>query len=104
MCPPRRLLPQQTHAASRRVSERRFLLRPSSFVNEVVLYALARASQLCPQVRLHGFVAEANHTHASLTDAREDLSDVSQVPRFFQCLHRMTAAALNAHYGRGEAL
>lgn len=101
---PRRFLPGQTHSITRRVASRRFLLRPSPFVNRVVLYALARAKQLNPTISLHGFVAESNHNHANLTDTRKDTGTRSQVSSFFACLHRLTAAALNTHYGRGENL
>ena len=99
---PRRLLPGQTHSITRRVSERRFLLRPGPFVNGVVRYALARASQLNPRVALHGFVAESNHTHANVTDTRTDGRRRSQLPAFFRCANRLIAAALNTRYGRGE--
>ena len=66
---PRRLLPGQTHSVTRRCVERRFLLRPSEFVNDVVRYALARAKQRYPEVSLHAYVAEANHTHAMTSRA-----------------------------------
>jgi len=101
---PRRYLPQQTHSVTRRVAGRCFLLRPDAFTNDVVRYAIGRASQLNPSVDLHAFVAESNHTHSNLTDTRVDDSQVSEISGFFQCMNRMIAAALNAHYGRGENL
>jgi len=104
MSNPRRWLPGQTHAISRRVAGRRFLLKPTSFVNEVLLYALARAKQLNPKVSVHGFVAESNHTHANVTDTRKNTDVASQLSSFFASLNRLTAAALNTHYGRGENL
>ena len=101
---PRRLLPQQTHAVSRRCSGRRFLLRPDPFTNDVVRYAFARAKQLCPTVSLHAVVAESNHTHTGLTDARKDSTQRSSVSDFFRNANRLIAAALNTRYGRGENL
>ncbi len=102
---PRRLLAGQTHSITRRVSGRRFLLKPTSFVNEVVLYSLGYAKSQYPDFRLHGFVAEANHHHASCTDGREakrEEDTPSPIPGFYHRFHRMVAAALNTHYGRGE--
>jgi hypothetical protein len=90
---PRRLLPQQTHAVSRRCSGRRFLLRPDPFTNDVVRYAFARAKQLCPTVSLHAVVAESNHTHTGLTDARKDSTQRSSVSR------RLTLPQFSGHPG-----
>ena len=95
MSNPRRLLPGQTHSITRRASERRFLLRPDPFVNDVLLYALARANQLHPSVAIHGVIAESNHTHSNVTDARANDEEPSSLPRFFQCMNRMPTAALS---------
>ncbi len=97
---PRRLVPRQTHSLTRRVTGRRFLLRPTARVNAIVLYALGAAQRKAPNVLLHAFLAEANHTHTSATDAPTE----SELPDFKRELNSLTARALNAHYGRGENL
>ena len=94
---PRRLLPGQSHSATRRVRDRAFLLRPSQPVNEIVLYALGVALQR-HDVDLHALVVESNHVHTNLTDRGE----TSALPDFFRDFHALSARALNAHYGRGE--
>ncbi len=97
----RRLVPGQTHSITRRVAGRRFLLRPCEFVNQVVLYALGRACMLYPTVKLHALLTESNHEHVNCTDGRTEDTPPSEIPEFFQCLHRLIAAALNTHYGLG---
>jgi putative transposase len=42
----RRVLPGQTYLVTRRCSERRFFLRPSTVTNAIFLYALAVAARL----------------------------------------------------------
>jgi hypothetical protein len=97
---PRRLVPRQTHSVTRRVTGRRFLLRPTQRVNAIVLYALGVAQRKAPHLLLHAFLAEANHTHGSVTDSPVE----SELPDFERELNSLTARALNAHYGRGENL
>ena len=98
MTQPRRLLAGQTHSITRRVARRCFLLKPTAFVNSVVLYALGYAKSRYPELSLHGFVAEANHQHSNCTDTREE-GELSPIPGFFQSFHRLVAASLNTHYG-----
>ena len=93
---PRRLLPGQSHSATRRVRDA-FLLRSSQADNEIVLYALGVALEH-HDVDLHALVAEPNHVHTNLTDS----GDTAALPDFFRDFHALTARALNAHCGRGE--
>ncbi|MCW8137451.1 MAG: hypothetical protein KIT58_00930 [Planctomycetota bacterium] len=95
----RRLVPGRTHSVTRRTARRCFFLRPSSEVEQIVLYALGIAVNRYG-VDLHAFVAESTHYHSSVTDdgAESRLSD------FLGSFHSLTARALNAHYGRGENL
>jgi len=95
---PRRLVPGQLHTTTRRVIERRFLLKPTPEVNEIVLYCLGLALSRYPGVRLHATLVEANHKH----DACSDASPESQLPDFYRTYHSLVARALNARYGRGE--
>ena len=97
---PRRLAPRQTHSLTRRVTGRRFLLRPTDRVNAIVLYALGAAQRKAPNLQLHAFMVEANHTHGSITDAPVE----SELPDFKRELNSLVARALNAFYGRGENL
>ena len=97
---PTRLLPGQTHAVSRRVSERRPLLKPVAAINEIVLYALGVAQLRCPGVQVHAAMVEANHKHDQVTDAPEK----AQLPDFYRNYHALVARAVNAYWGRGESL
>ena len=93
--------PNQTYAVSRRVHQREFLLVPGPVVNAIVLYALARALDLTPQIRLHAFLAMSNHIHLVLTDVYEpSLNQKSGLSRFFALLDALIARSLNCHYGR----
>ena len=94
---PRRLLPGQLHAVTRRVKERTLLLRPDSRVNRIVLYALGVALERHP-VDLHALMVESNHVHSNVGDG----GSPSALPDFFRDFHALTGRALNAHYGRGE--
>lgn len=95
MSSPRRVLPFMCHLVTRRCSERRFFLKPSKAVNEIVRYALAVALAET-KVELYMAVFEANHYHLILGDPEAELSE------FVQRLDQLVARALNAHYGRGE--
>ena len=97
---PKRLRPGQTHTTTRRVSERRPLLRPIPEINEIVLYALGVAQLRHPGVELHAAMVEPNHKHDALTDDHT----LAQLPDFYRNYHSLVARAVNAYWGRGEAL
>jgi len=92
---PRRVLPFMCHLVTRRCSERRFFLKPSKAVNEIVRYALAVAAAETG-VELYAAMVEANHLHLVVGDPEAELSE------FMQRFDQLVARALNARYGRGE--
>ncbi len=70
MTAPRRVIPGARYLLSRRCSERRFFLRPSEAVNDMLRYVLAVAAERYGVV-LHSFCVLSNHLHVVLTDVRE---------------------------------
>ena len=81
---------------TRRCSERRFFLRPSSVTDQLFLYCLARAARLSG-VLLHDFQVLSNHYHVVFTDVR------GQRPLFFRELNQFVARGVNASLGRWES-
>lgn len=73
--------------------EARFV--PSTEVNAIIRYALARAAQLTG-VRLYEFVACLNHPHIL---SRDDQADR---PAFVRNFHSIVARALNHHFGERD--
>ena len=55
MAIPRRILPGRTYLLTRRCIDRRYLLKPSPTVDQILLYALAVGSQRFG-IEIHGFV------------------------------------------------
>jgi REP element-mobilizing transposase RayT len=94
--PPRHIVSGKTYLITRRCSERRFFLRPSTLVNEVFLYVLAVAARRY-QVAVHAFCVLSNHVHLVVTD--QD----GRLPAFMQYLDSLVARAVNASLGRFEA-
>jgi len=82
----RRLEPGRTHSVTRRTSERRFFLRPSKHVNDVVGYSLALALQNT-DVSLHSLLVHTTHTHLEATDGGEH----SELPDVLRDFHGLTA-------------
>jgi len=97
MSAPRCVLPGTTYLLTRRCSERRFFLRPAPEVNRIISYCLAVATQRFG-VLLHACCFLSNHWHLVATDPRGEL------PLFMHCFDLLVARALNARYGRFEAL
>jgi putative transposase len=89
------VLPGAAYLVTRRCSERRFFLRPSRIVNEIVLYALAVAA-LRYGVLVHAFCVLSNHVHLVVTDPD------GRLPAFMQYLDSLVARAVNASFGRFE--
>ena len=98
----RRLLSGQTHAISRRTSERRFFLVPTDLCRRVVIYAFAVANQDFPRVQIHVLVAMSNHLELVVSDTH-GLSESSQLPDFFAAAHSLIAKAMNKDLERGES-
>jgi putative transposase len=96
MTPPRYNAPGTTWLVTRRCSERRFFLRPDTFVTRALLFVLGFAVALYG-VEIHAAVALSNHWHLVLTDVRGKKS------AFVQFVHSMIGRAINAFRGRFEA-
>jgi hypothetical protein len=78
---------------TRRCTERSFLLRPDSFVTELLLYVLGYAVGLLG-LEIHAVVALSNHWHLIVTDPS------GNVCRFFEIAHAVIARAMNCCRGR----
>ncbi len=96
MTVPRRVVPGARYLLSRRCSERRFFLRPSKAVNDILRYVLAVAAERYGVV-LHAFCVLSNHVHVVLTDVKGNL------PAFEQYFHSLVARSINGLHGRWES-
>jgi REP element-mobilizing transposase RayT len=96
MTAPRQILPGATYLATRRCTQREFLLKPSKITSEVFLYVLALATERFG-VELHAFCVLSNHYHLVLTDPH------ARLPAFHQLLDALVARAVNASLGRWES-
>lgn len=96
MTPPRYVVPGATYLVTRRCAERRFFLRPSKPLNDLLLYLLAVAARRFG-VQVHAFCVLSNHLHLVLTDPH------ARLPAFQQFLDALVARAVNASLGRWEA-
>ena len=92
---PRPVHPGRTYMITRRCSERRFFLKPSTFVEHIFTYCLAVAAARFG-ILLHACTVMSNHHHLVLTDVHGNL------PRFCHLLHSLAARMLNRCYGRFE--
>ena len=96
MSAPRRLLPGAIYSVTRRCSERRFFLRPSLLVNNILLYCLARAAEQF-DVRVHAFCFMSSHMHLVVSDPSAVL------PKFMHALDLAIAKAMNTELERRES-
>ncbi|HBP21812.1 MAG TPA: hypothetical protein DEA08_29010, partial [Planctomycetes bacterium] len=99
---PRRFLPNQAHAISRRCAERRFYLRPSLESMHLLLYALGRALT-DKKLALLAFSVQKDHYHVVVVDLSQP-GEPSDLPRFFGHFNSMAARGLNHHLGRMESV
>jgi REP element-mobilizing transposase RayT len=93
---PRRILPGSTYLVTRRVSERRFFLRPSRETTEIFRFVLAVMSERYG-ILLHAFCVLSNHVHIVLTDPH------ARLPDFHRDLDALVARAVNRALRRWEA-
>jgi putative transposase len=83
--------------ATRRISERRFFLRPDRNVNNIVEFCIGLAAKKhC--ILPHVLVVLTNHYHVEGTDPD------GNYPKFLRDANRMIAQCLNRYWGRDEAL
>lgn len=97
MTTPRQVLAGATYLVTRRCSERRFFLRPSSRFNAIFQYLLAVAATRYG-VLIHAYCVMSNHYHLVLTDPQ------ARLPDFQRHLDSLVARAANATLGRRQAL
>ena len=99
---PRHYLSQGVYAVSRRCHGRKFLLKPTSEVSELLPYLLAHCLR-GKKVSLLAFAPQTNHYHLVLVDLSEP-HEPSDLDRFFCHFNSLLARALNAHFGRVDHL
>jgi REP element-mobilizing transposase RayT len=94
---PRQVLEGATYLVTRRVSERRFFLRPSKEATSILGFILGVVSERYG-VLLHAVCALSNHLHIVLTDPH------ARLPDFQRDLDSLVARALNCSLGRWESV
>ena len=82
---------------SRRCSERRFFVRPSAEINQILLYCLAVGAERYGIV-VHAYCFLSNHYHAVVTDV------LGNRPEFCRWFHEFVAKCVNGVHGRWENL
>jgi hypothetical protein len=88
MTAPRQVIPGETCSIFRRISERRFLLRPDKIVNNIVEFCIGLAAQKhC--ISLHVLAVMTNDYHLQRTDPEGRRSN------FMRDANRMIAQCLN---------
>jgi REP element-mobilizing transposase RayT len=95
MTAPRQIFGKTTYLVTRRCSERRFFLRPSAAVNDIIRYVLAVAAGRYG-VAIHAFCVLSNHLHLVVTDIKGNL------PAFEQYVGSLVARAINSLHGHWE--
>lgn len=93
----RPVFPNRVISIVRRTTQGGFLTRPSKMVNEILEYCLAEAAARY-EIELLGWTAMSNHVHALILDK------LGNYPEFLAHLNKMTAKALNCHWGRWQNL
>jgi REP element-mobilizing transposase RayT len=96
MTVPRQVFAGSTYLITRRCSERRFFLKPSTKTSAIFLYVLAVYAQR-HGIQVHGYCVLSNHYHLVVTDPRGTLPD------FQRDLDSVLARAINCSLGRWEA-
>ena len=87
---PRRIVPGETHMITRRISQRRYLLRPDENLNEIFEYCLAEAAERY-NIGLIAWLVMSNHYHAVVHDPDGNL------PAFTEHLHKLLAKSINTY-------
>ncbi len=91
---PRQILPGTTYMVGRRCTERRFYLRPSTWLNTVALFLLAVFAHMCG-MEVHGFTFMSNHYHLMITDTS------GRLPEFMRRFNRHLALATKFYHRIG---
>jgi putative transposase len=92
---PRQVIKGRVYLVTRRCTQREFLLRPDEETNQAFLYCLAFAAQRSG-VDVVAFIANSNHYHAVVVDAR------GEIPKFLEDFHKLLAKHQNVLRRRRE--
>ena len=92
---PRQVIKGRIYLVTRRCTQREFLLRPDDETNQAFVYCLAFAAQRSG-VEVVAFIANSNHYHAVIVDAR------GLVPKFLEDFHKLLAKHQNVLRRRYE--
>lgn len=95
MTKPRYVRAGQTTMAQTRTYRGEYRFVPSTEVNQIIEYSLARAAQLSG-VELHEFGVMLNHDHVLSRDSQ------GTRPKFFRIFHELVARALNRKFGERD--
>ena len=93
----RSIVSSTTYLITRRCTRREFWVRPGSFLNQLVCYALAYAATLYG-LEAHAVCVMSNHYHLIVTDPG------GRLPEFEEWLNRTLAKAVNLLYARNGVL
>ncbi len=93
----RDIVPGRSWLVTRRVSERRFFLRPDRKITQIFSYLLGVAAER-HGTDLHQAVVMSNHYHLVLTDR------FGLLPDFQKMLNQLSAKSVNVFRGRWEAM
>lgn len=91
------IIPGKTYLVTRRCTQRQFLLTPSPFINETLIYLIGLAASR-KGVLIHAVCIMGNHLHLVLTDTQGELCE------FCRWLFEFIAKCVNASRGRWESL
>lgn len=96
---PRFIVPGSTYMVTRRITQRKFYLKPSRSkkVGKAIRYCIARAATRTG-VKVHIVAVMSNHYHLIVTDPH------GLLPYFCEILNKNLGRCLNAHHGRWENL
>jgi putative transposase len=89
----RRIVPGTTYLITRRCFERRFFIRPSKKVNQILKFCLAMAAARSGMT-VHNFDFLSNHYHLVVTDPG------GRLPEFMHWLNEYSAKCLNVELER----
>lgn len=96
MARPRPIIKSRTYLVTRRCTQREFLLRPESAINEGFKFMLGEVAR-CHGIELYAVMVMSNHYHLVVRDTRGVL------PAFTQHLNSMTGHAFNVKRARRES-
>lgn len=94
---PRPIIPGSVYLVTRRVSRRKFLLKPSSEINKNIEFLLASVAKRTG-VQIHAVTVLSNHWHCVVSDPE------GRIPDFLRDVHALIARYVNSARNRKENL